>query len=374
MDWEITQRHGVHQPYAENGGPGGFAHAARNIPPILAIARGMEQRCPRAPLILLSNPLPRLCRAVAKYTTITPIGLCHQVLHGYRLAGMVLAERLAIALPEGIEQPISHHDPEFRRRPDVVRFNRQVHERLAIKAAGLNHFTWMLDVRDRRTGEDLYPALKEHLLAGPSGHEPLTRDMLRLTGSVPVPGDTHMSEYLPYLHNPVTKPWERYGLYLYPWAMGERNRTALWERIERLTKGGGPDLEELRQAVSEGVFEVVQGLTENTNAYLDALNVPNQGAISHLPGDTIIEAPALVSSMGALPLRIGALPPMVAELCRREAELVELVVDASVQGSRAIALQALALDPVIDDLSIARDVLDDLLETHQAHLPQFHTL
>ena len=34
-DWEIPLRHGVRQPYAENGGPGGFAHAARNIGPVM---------------------------------------------------------------------------------------------------------------------------------------------------------------------------------------------------------------------------------------------------------------------------------------------------------------------------------------------------
>src|SRR5690348_3505811 len=37
QDWEVTLRHGLRQPYAENGGPGGFAHAARNIPHILDI-------------------------------------------------------------------------------------------------------------------------------------------------------------------------------------------------------------------------------------------------------------------------------------------------------------------------------------------------
>ncbi|HUW11373.1 MAG TPA: alpha-glucosidase, partial [Anaerolineae bacterium] len=31
LDWEIPLRHGLRQPYGENGGPGGFAHAARNI-------------------------------------------------------------------------------------------------------------------------------------------------------------------------------------------------------------------------------------------------------------------------------------------------------------------------------------------------------
>jgi alpha-galactosidase/6-phospho-beta-glucosidase family protein len=76
--------------------------------------------------------------------------------------------------------------------------------------------------------------------------------------------------------------------------------------------------------------------------------------------------------MGVLPLRMGALPPVICELCRREAERVELVVDAAVQGSRELAFQALALDPTVDDLDIARAVLDDYLEIHRDNLPQFH--
>jgi len=69
---------------------------------------------------------------------------------------------------------------------------------------------------------------------------------------------------------------------------------------------------------------------------------------------------------------VGALPPVVAELCRREAERVELVVDAAVTGSREVALQALAIDPTVDDLDVARAVLDEILTTHKVNLPQFH--
>jgi alpha-galactosidase/6-phospho-beta-glucosidase family protein len=76
--------------------------------------------------------------------------------------------------------------------------------------------------------------------------------------------------------------------------------------------------------------------------------------------------------MGALPLRIGALPPMVAELCRREAARVEFVVDAAVLGSRDMALQALALDPMVDDIDMACSLLDEYLEIHRDTLPQFH--
>ena len=58
-DFEIPLKYGVRQPYAENGGPGGFAHAARNIGPILRITRDMEQLCPDAWLINFTNPLMR---------------------------------------------------------------------------------------------------------------------------------------------------------------------------------------------------------------------------------------------------------------------------------------------------------------------------
>jgi alpha-galactosidase len=369
-DWQASLRHGLRQPYAENGGPGGFAHTARNIPHIIDLARDMEKLCPSAILINLSNPLPRLCRAVAKYTSITPIGLCHQIGHGYRMAGLALADQFGLeAPPELLDAATSHARGS---RHSIGRFEREAARHLDIKAAGLNHFTWMLDVRARETGEDLYPLLKERMLAGAGGPEPLTRDMLRVTGCLPVPGDTHLSEYLSYGHNPGTKPWERYNLHLYDWDGAARERDVLWDRVDALTAGDAAALEPSRHAHSEGAYEVIHGMARDANLYRLSINVPNNGAITGLPDETIIEAPAVISSLGALPLRVGALPPMVTELCRREAARVEFVVDSAVLGSRELALQALALDPMVDDLDMAGALLDEYLEIHRETLPQFH--
>ena len=369
LDWEITLRHGLRQPYAENGGPGGFFHAARNIPHILDIARDMERLCPQALFINLSNPLPRLCRAVSKYTSITPVGLCHQIGYGFGMAGVALAEQIGLDVPPIMLDPAVPHDRAYY---EVIHaYVAAVEERLDIVAAGLNHFTWMLAVRDRRTGEDLYPLLRERFMERLSERETLSADMLRLRGYLPVPGDTHLCEYLPFTHNPATKPWERYHLTLYDWAGAARGRDALWERIARWAEQGGDDLERLRGVVSEGVFEVVHGVAHDARVYRVSINVPNGGAIANLPDETIIEAPAVIGARGALPLRLGPLPPLIAELCRREAELVELVVEAAATGSREVALRALALDPMVDDLAMAGAILDDYLETHRAHLPQF---
>jgi alpha-galactosidase len=371
-DWEVAMRHGIRQPYGENGGPGGLSHAARNIPPVLDLARDMERLCPRATLILLSNPLPRLCRAVAKYTSIKVVGLCHQIGYGYGVAGVALMDRTGVEIPLEIiapDPPPYPYDWTFWQA--VAGFLSRVGEVIDIKAAGLNHFTWMLDVRDRRTGEDLYPLLRERFLSFPDGPERLTRDMLRLTGYLPVPGDTHLSEYLPYVHNPDTRPWERYQLRLYNWDRAVHGRVELWREIERLSSNGGAGLDKLRDLPSEGISEVVLGVSNGRHYYRPSVNVPNNHAITNLPDYAIVEVPAMITSLGVLPLTIGDLPPMIAELCRRETELVEAVVDAATQGSRELALQALCLDPTVDDIDVARKVLDDYLEVNRDYLPQF---
>jgi alpha-galactosidase len=66
------------------------------------------------------------------------------------------------------------------------------------------------------------------------------------------------------------------------------------------------------------------------------------------------------------------LPDAVAELCRRETAVARFCVDAAVTGDRQIALQALLLDPMVNDIGRARRILDDILTTHADWLPQFH--
>jgi alpha-galactosidase len=373
QDWEIPLRHGIRQPRAENGGPGGFAHAARNIPLVLDLARDMEMECPRALLIMLSNPLPRLCRAVTKYSTIEVVGLCHQIGFAYGLAGVALCDRTDVEVPGEILEPDPPPYPYNSAYWSVVgKFLLAVSEAISIKAAGLNHFSWILDIRDRRTGEDLYPILRERFLAFSLGPQRLTREMLQLTGYMPVPGDSHLAEYVGWVHNAVTKPWERYGLQPYEWERATCGRSELRRHLEEL--GDGWPLEELRGLPSEGIPEIVLGVTLDSHVYRPAVNVPNDGAIANLPSEAIVELPAVVTASGPTPLQVGDLPPMVAELCRREAELVEFVVDAAVRGSRELALQALALDPTVDDLCVARAALDELLAVHSRHLPQFNGL
>ncbi|MEZ4583270.1 MAG: hypothetical protein R3A10_16820 [Caldilineaceae bacterium] len=60
-----------------------------------------------------------------------------------------------------------------------------------MKAAGLNHFTWMLDIRHKETGEDLYPLFAERWAALDPSFEPLTRRAYAAFGHF-IPGDEHL--------------------------------------------------------------------------------------------------------------------------------------------------------------------------------------
>ncbi|HEY63524.1 MAG TPA: hypothetical protein G4O02_03035 [Caldilineae bacterium] len=365
-DYEIPLKYGVRQPYAENGGPGGFAHAARNIGPVMEIVRDMEQACPDAWFINFTNPMIRICDAVARYSKIKVVGLCHQIYAGYGMVGLALAEDLGIAVPEG---PLSTHaDPRIW--PRLMQVARQAAERIDITAAGLNHFTWMLDVRDKRTGEDLYPLFARRWAALDPSFEPLTRRVYDAMGIFPIPGDEHLCEYLPWVSDPITKPWEKYDISLYDWDLWGSRRDETHERIAQLSSGE-LSVEPLREAEGEGVLDIIESIAGAGRHYHMSVNIPNQGFIPNLPEGAIVEVPGFINGAGVHGIGVGPLPEPVAELCRREITVARLCVDAAVNGDRQAALQCLLLDPVITDLDVAKKILDDYLQTYKEYLPQF---
>jgi alpha-galactosidase len=383
-DWRIPLEHGVRQPYAENSGPGGFAHTARNLPLMIEIARDMEELCPDALFLNYVNPLIRLTLAVERYTSIRTVGMCHQLLWGYAMAMVLLGDKYGVEVPPDVKIDTNHEHLHFR-EPLMEAGLRY----LDIKAAGINHFSWVYDIRDRETGEDLYPLIRERWLgargAGARGagirgphrsadgrpdFEPLSRDMFEIFGLMPTPSDSHLCEFLPYVHNPVTKPWEKYDLHTQSFA-GNRQRRAERRDLARRIADGTESADQLRYLDSEGVTEVVEGVHFNLNTPIGQLNLPNDGLIPNLPRDAIVEVPGVSSGLGVRGVNMPPLPEPIAELCRRELAYSSLVTDACYHGDRDLALQALLLDPNVDDIDTARTVLHHLLEEFAEYLPQF---
>jgi alpha-galactosidase len=365
-DFEIPIKYGVRQPYAENGGPGGFAHAARNIDPIIQIARDMEQACPDAWFVNFTNPMVRICDAVNRHSRIKAVGLCHQIYAGYTMVGVALAKDLGIEVPEeltGLHAAVDQFAAQWSVRQQIVPL-------IDIRAAGLNHFTWILSIHDKRTGEDLYPLFKKRFFELDPSFEPLTRDVFSAFDLCPVPGDTHLCEYLPWVSDAQTKPWDRYNIRLYDWDIMSALRDFGLDHLNEMAEGH-QTIEHLQETDSEGALEMIENQLCATTHYHLAANLPNHGQISNLPLGATVETPVIVDGAGIHPVHVGALSEPVAELCRRETAVAQLCVDAAVEGSHEKALQCLLLDPVITDIDTAKKILDDYLTSYKEYLPQF---
>lgn len=365
-DYELTLKHGVRQPYGENGGPGGFVHAARNIGPVMEIAHDMESACPDAWFINFTNPMVRICDAVNRHSKIRAVGLCHQIYIGYCFVGLILGRDLGIKIPEGItgmQADIMEHGL----RDQVVH---QTLPLVDLRAAGTNHFSWILSLRDKRTGDDLYPLFRERFASFDPKFEPLTRRVFEAFELFPVPGDTHLCEYLPWMTDPVTKPWEKFNIRLYDWETMAGLRDFSLDRLNDMANGS-LTIEGLLETDSEGALEMIENIACAGNHYHLAANLPNEGQISNLPPGATVETPVVVDGAGIHPVHMGALPEPVAELNRRELVVSQLCVDSAIEGDYNKALQCLLLDPMIRDMQTARDILDDYLAAYRKHLQQF---
>jgi alpha-galactosidase len=338
IDFETTLPLGLRQPYAENGGPGGMAHSLRNIPIVMGIARDMEELCPDAWMLSYTNPVPRITRAVRRFTSIKMVGLCPGIYMVQDLISDVL------------------HRPE---------------ERLRVIGAGLNHFGWLLDIRDSDTGDDLYPAFRRAAAREDTTWSPLSRALFLRTGLFPYPSDDHIAEYLNLCHHPMRRPWERWHLHQYDYQAHASGREALWDRIRAVVEGGA-DLEHVGESVErEMTIPLILGLGFGEQLLLPAVNLPNEGYLGNLQHGGIVEVPAVVDGRGLHGLALGDLPEVIAGWCNLQISVCNLVAEAGVTGSRQTALQALLLDPMINDLEQAEQILDAYLTVHTSYLPQF---
>jgi 6-phospho-beta-glucosidase len=101
------------------------------------------------------------------------------------------------------------------------------------------------------------------------------------------------------------------------------------------------------------------------------VNVAQRGAVPGWPADWVLEMPALIDRDGAHPLPAEPLPPVCFGLIAAVKSYELHTVEAAVHGDREAAFEALLAHPLGPKADKVQAVLDDMLETHREHLPQF---
>ena len=80
-----------------------------------------------------------------------------------------------------------------------------------------------------------------------------------------------------------------------------------------------------------------------------------------------------ITAAGPQPLTVGSVSLGVLSTLQQHVTNQEMIAVASLEGDRQLALQAMAHDPLVPSLSVAKQLLDDLIEAHAELLPQFKT-
>ncbi|MGI5916416.1 MAG: alpha-glucosidase [Anaerolineae bacterium] len=348
QDWQIPLQYGIRQVYGENGGPGGFFHALRIIPPILGICGDIMEVCPDAHVFNFSNPMSRICLTVKRrYPEIKLVGLCHEI------------HSLETHLPRLLNVPFDD---------------------LEVKAGGLNHFSVLLEARYRKTGKDAYPEIREkapayfeclpefkdlvaQYLSPAPGAEPalrgverswaergLFRRILDIYGYLPITTDSHFGEYIPWAYEVVD---HRGILDFYRWY-----KRWCFEKEPQIGNVLG----------SERVIPIIEAILCDLGREELAVNVMNDGLIDNLPADLVVEVPAVVDGKGVHGVPLGTLPRGFAGLLCNQASVLDLTAETVLTGSKQVALQALLADPVVDSVRAAEGILDTMLDLQRPYL------
>ena len=337
-DEQIPLKYGVIGQ--ETNGPGGLFKGLRTIPVILGICRDIEELCPEAWFINFSNPAGMVTEAVLRYSGITKtIGLCN----------VPIGMHMAVAEMLEVDQ-----------------------SRVHIDFAGLNHMVYGLEVY--LDGKAVMGEVLDKLTSGPS---------MTMKNIVDVGWEKDFIQAL----NLLPCPYHRY--YYQTEKMLEQEQQALQDKgtraevVQELEKElftlysdenlaiKPKQLEERGGAFySDAACNLINSIYNNKRD-IQVVNVRNNGAISGLPTDSAVEVSCIITDEGPKPISMGELPVAVNGLVQQIKSFERLAAEAAVTGSYHTALLAMTINPLVPSDSIAKQLLDDLLEAHKEYLLQF---
>jgi alpha-galactosidase/6-phospho-beta-glucosidase family protein len=349
QDYLIPRKYGFRQVFAENGGPGSLFHALRAMKGMVPIARTMERICPDAILLNYSNPMHKVCDAITTLSKTRCVGLCHGVWMGMEQVSYIL------------DKPV---------------------DEMEMEACGINHFTWFQTIRDRRTGEDLYPRLREAEREGDwlaDWHEiGLARILLRRFGLYPSPASSHFGEYIGWAHEFCANEldWFYDPADGHPWQTGKvPEYTSVQDAYG--TERPFKKQEQKHQRAEEQAVEpsgelaipIMESIACGVQRRLDAINIPNRGWIPNLPDQMVVEVPATSDIAGLHPKRMQPLPEPIAAMIRLQGSINKLLVEAFAEESKSKLLQAILLEPTVTSYRGAMEMVDEMLALQCDTLP-----
>jgi 6-phospho-beta-glucosidase len=334
----------------ETVGAGGIAYGLRTVPVAVDIAHRIAHLAPDAWVINFTNPAGLVTEAMSRALGDRVIGICD--------SPVGLGRRIARVL--GVANPAEAW----------------------IDYVGLNHLGWVRGLRVG--GRDQLPRLLADpaLLGSFEEGKLFGADWLRSLGAIP-------NEYLHYYYfnRETVRAYQEAertrGAFLRDqqarfyteaadpavsalaaWDRTRAEREATYMAENREAAGAGErDADDLSGGYEKVALALMRAIARDERTTL-ILNVRNRSTLAVLDADAVIEVPCLVDAGGAHPVAVDPLPGHATGLVCSVKAVEREILTAAETGSRATAVKAFALHPLVDSVTVARRLVDGYTAVH----------
>ena len=348
-DIEIPLKYGVDQCVGDTLCIGGIMYGQRVVAAMLDFCKDIrEVAAPGAIMLNYSNPNAMATWAANKYGGVFTLGLCHGEMHG--------EDQIAKAL--GFEG---------RKDLDVI-------------CAGLNHQTWYISVKHK--GEELKDKILDAYLADEElcRTEKVRIDMLKRFGYYSTESNGHLSEYVSWYRK---RPDDLLNWIDLPssWINGEtggylrvctEGRTWFETDFPNWMKEPAREYTPEKRGMEHGSY-IIESI-ETGRPYRGHFNVMNNGTITNLPDECVVEVPCYVDGNGVSIPKVGDLPLGCAAVCSQSVWVQKLAVEAAVHGDVSLLKQACMMDPLTGAVCNPPEIwqmVDEMLVAQAQWLPQY---
>ena len=344
-DVKIPLSYGVDQCVGDTLCAGGIMYGQRGISAILEFCEDIRKYAlPGAILLNYGNPNAMMTWAANKYGGVKTIGLCHGVQGGHaQIAG-------ALKIPQN---------------------------ELDFSCVGINHQTWY--VKLSHNGEDVTGKVLEAYENDEdlSQKEKVRIDMLRHFGYYSTESNGHLSEYVSWYRK--RRDDIRNWIDMSNWHNGETggylrvcNEGREWfiEEFPRLLKE--PPRTYGNRSSEHGSY-IIEGL-ELGHIYRGHFNVMNNGTVTNLPDESVVEVPCYVDRNGISVPKCGELPLGCAAVCSQSIWVQRLAVEAAVAADIKLLRQAMMMDPLTGAVLNTKEICqmtDEMLISCEEWLPRW---
>lgn len=347
IDCEVSAKYGVRMCSGDTIGPGGVFRAMREFGQILEITKEVESVCPDAWVINYINPSSVMGIGLFRHSKVKSFALCD-----------------------------THHMPNKKLSYlKMLGLEESELDSCDIRIAGVNHFTWMLQATHR--GRDIIPDLRDafyqlSLSEKDTGYAKgrfnshITAQLTDVFGALPT-CTGHTKEYLPYYQgrSPIRESIP--PLSVFDCDEREALTEKMWEDIDRYFTGEKTMEEFYASHSADHATDIINTMvTEDQRTYfINRTNndcVVGQGrAVGNMPDDAFLELECVLDRNGPRPLHVGDFPYGLRSLQMQILDVHELTIEAIMLRDRGLLIRALALDPLVQSIATAKQIVDELL-------------